>query len=65
MSREISPSSGRTKETFDPYGHNIPKPYDGQFDGPFEPSPQVPHEDRDNDDMRKENNRYRHGSYRK
>lgn len=63
--RKVTSSSGRTREQFDAYGHNIPEPYDGQVSPMFYEDHRVPHEDVDNDDLRKEQNRYRHSSYRK
>lgn len=50
--------------SFDAYGHNHPEPYDGAFVMP-EPPKKEAHIDVDNDDLRKQANRYNHGSYRK
>lgn len=67
MSRRIlkDVGAGRTAESFDTYGHNAPKPYDPftvRQDGSSGP---VPHEDIDTDDLRKQENRWRHSSYKK
>jgi hypothetical protein len=51
-------------EKHDTYGHNVPKEYDNQ-PMPWPPPDQVPHEDIDTDDQRKQMNRERHSSYRK
>ncbi len=51
------------KDRFNTYGHNNPKEDALPFYTPEDT--RVPHEDVDNDDLRKQTNRERHSSYKR
>jgi hypothetical protein len=70
--RMQAPKNGRRDikagyDTFNTYGHNNPKPDPHMPLTSWEPyqDTRVPHEDIDNDDLRKQTNRERHHSYNK